>query len=47
MCFGGFLRPSSGAHNCTLIFRYCQPIFLQAGIVGEMEKPAAISVDNI
>ena len=21
---GGFLRPSSGAHNCTYSFRYCQ-----------------------
>ena len=24
--FGQFLRPSSGAHNCTLSLRYCQPI---------------------
>ena len=30
-CFGQFLRPSSGAHNCTISFRYCQPILLQAG----------------
>ena len=36
-CFGRFLRPPSGAHNCTLSFRYCQPILLQAGIVAEME----------
>ena len=25
-CFRRFLRPSSGAHNCTYSFRYCQPI---------------------
>jgi len=25
-CFRRFLRPSSGAHNCTNTFRYCQPI---------------------
>jgi len=36
-CFGRFLRPSSGAHNCKLSFRYCQPILLQAGIVDEVE----------
>jgi len=30
--FGRFLRPSSGAHNCTFSFRYCQPILLHAGI---------------
>jgi len=25
-CFRRFLRPSSGAHNCTSYsFRYCQP----------------------
>jgi len=23
-CFGRFLRPSSGVHNCTFSFRYCQ-----------------------
>jgi len=23
-CFRRFLRPSSGAHNCTYSFRYCQ-----------------------
>jgi len=38
-CFGWFLHPSSGAHNCTHSFRYCQPILLQAGIVAEMELP--------
>jgi hypothetical protein len=36
-CFGQFLCPSSGAHNCTFSFRYCQPILLQAGIVDEAE----------
>jgi len=35
--FGRFLRPSSGAYNCTHSFRYCQPILLQAGIVDEMD----------
>jgi len=25
-CFWRFLRPSSGAHNCTYSFRYFQPI---------------------
>ena len=29
-CFGRFLRPSSGARNCTFICRYCQPILMQA-----------------
>jgi len=28
--FRRFLRPSSGAHNCTYSFRYCQPILLLA-----------------
>ena len=36
-CFRRFLRPSSGAHNCTYSFRYCQPILLLAAIVDEME----------
>jgi hypothetical protein len=36
-CFRLFLRPSSGAHNCTYSFRYCQPILLLAAIVDEME----------
>jgi len=29
-CFRRFLRPSSGVHNCTYSFRYCQPILLLA-----------------
>ena len=29
-CFRRFLRPSSGAHNCTYSFTYCQPILLLA-----------------
>jgi len=29
-CFRRFLRPSSGAHNCTYSFRYCQSILLLA-----------------
>jgi len=32
-CFRRFLRPSSGAHNCTHSFRYCQPILLLAATV--------------
>ena len=37
-CFRRFLRPSSGAHNCTYSFRYCQPILLLAAIMDEMER---------
>ena len=37
-CFRRFLRPSSGAHNCTHCFMYCQPILLLAAIVGKMER---------
>ena len=36
-CFRRFLRPSSGAHNCTYSFRYCQPILLLADTVEELE----------
>ena len=36
-CFRRFLRPSSGAHNCTYSLRYCQPIMLLAAVVDEME----------
>ena len=36
-CFRRFLRPSSGAHNCTHSFRYFLPIPLLAAIVDEME----------
>ena len=35
-CFRRFLRPSSGAHNCTYGFKYCQPILLLAATVEEM-----------
>jgi len=35
-CFRRFLRPSSGAHNCTYSFRYCQPILLLAATVEEL-----------
>ena len=37
-CFMRFLRPSSGAHNCTYTFRYCQPALLLAAILDEMEQ---------
>jgi len=36
-CFRRFLRPSSGAHNCTYSFRYCQPVLLIVASVDEME----------
>ena len=36
-CFGRFLRPPSGAHNCLHSFRYCRPVLLLAGIVDDME----------
>jgi len=35
-CFRPFLRPTSGAHNCTYSFRYCQPILLLAATVEEL-----------
>jgi hypothetical protein len=35
--FRRFLRPSSGARNCTYSFGYCQTILLLAGIMDEME----------
>jgi len=37
-CFGRFLRPSSGAYNCTLNFGYCQAIVLQAGIDTSLQQ---------
>ena len=36
-CFRRFLRPLSGAHNCTYSLGYCQPILLLAATVEEME----------
>jgi len=36
-CFRRFLRPSSGACNCTYSFRYCQPVLLLAAIMDEMK----------
>ena len=41
-CFRRFLRPSSGARNCTYSFRYCQPILLLAATVKEMELCSTI-----
>ena len=38
-CFRRFLRPSSGARNCTYSFRYFQPIPLLAATVDEMCPP--------
>ena len=37
-CFRQFLRPSSGEHNCTYSFRYCQPVLLLAAIVDGIEQ---------
>jgi hypothetical protein len=36
-CFRWFLRPSSGAQNCTYSFWYCQPIMLLAAVKDKME----------
>ena len=36
-CFGRFLRASSGAHNSTYSYTYCQLILLLAASVDEME----------
>ena len=52
-CCRRFLHPSSGAHNCTNSFKYCQPILLPAE-EEEMElvpslprqQLAALLVDN-
>ena len=41
-CFRRFLRPSSGAHNCTYSFRYCQPILLLAAFMDEIHPPPII-----
>jgi hypothetical protein len=40
--------PSSGAHNCTYSFRYCQPILLLAATVEGMEihQLATVMVEN-
>ena len=35
---------SSGAHNCTHSFRYCQPVLLLAGMVAEMELTSVRSI---
>jgi hypothetical protein len=37
-CFRRFLRPSSGAHNCTHSFRYCLPILLLASTVAARSR---------
>jgi len=42
-CFRRFLRPSSGAHNCTYSFRYCQLILLLAATVEELELSSSSS----
>jgi len=41
--FSRFLHPSSGTHNRTYSFRYCQPMLLLAATV---EQLAAVLVDN-
>jgi len=45
-CFRRFLRPSSGAHNCTYSLRYCQPILLLAATVEEMELTHVSSISS-
>jgi hypothetical protein len=45
-CFGRFLRPASGAHNCTYSFGYYQSILLLAGIMDEMELQLHLIHDN-
>jgi hypothetical protein len=45
-CFRRFLRPSSGAHNCTYSFRNCQPILLLAEMALVPSLLAAVLVDN-
>jgi hypothetical protein len=42
-CFRLFLHSSSGAHNCTYSFRYCQAILLLAATVEEMERSSISS----
>jgi len=37
-CFRPFLRPSSGARNCTCSFRYCQTILLLAATMEEIDN---------
>ena len=46
-CSRRFLRPSSEAHNCTYIFRYCQPILLLAATVEKMELISTVGVSSI
>ena len=46
-CFRWFLRSSSGAHNCTYSFRYCQPILLPAAIVDENSVEFYLIHDSI
>ena len=41
-CFRRFLCPSSGVHNCTYSFRYCQPILLLAATMEELEPISSI-----
>jgi len=40
-CFRRFLRPSSGAHNCTHNFRYWQPVLL---LVATLQRLATLLV---
>ena len=46
-CFRRFLRPSSGARNCTYSFRYCQPVLLLAAVVDEMGLFLFCAIDCI
>ena len=45
-CFRRFLRPSSGARNCTYSFRYCQTKLLLDVIVNKMELTFRLIQDS-
>jgi hypothetical protein len=41
ICFGRFLRPSSGALDCIYGIWYCPPVSLLAGVMDEIELHGA------
>ena len=43
-CFRRFLRSSSGVHNCTYSFRYCQPILLLAAIHDSSKQQYCLTI---
>jgi hypothetical protein len=44
--FRRFLCPSSGAHNCTYSFRYCQLVLLLAATMEEMASISSMVAAN-